>query len=277
MEKALEYLLTLIGEQLNVSTSGKSVLLLDLKSYLPELDTYSRLIMDTAVKPVAYSILGFLLLLELQQLAQRFQSSNAQTYGMELFFKLFLKVGICSLIMRNLSTFLNAILGMGTKVTRNIADLQMGLGSKGNLNVEQAMETVEKLKFFPQLFLGLILFVVLLVTLAASVIVKVIIFMRFLELYILMCVSPLPICTLPNAELSTIGKNFFKIFVAAALQGVLLFIVLSFFPIVINSAFSLSDETSMMGIAIALLCNSGALCMSLLSTNKWSKSIATAA
>lgn len=277
MDKAIEVLLTYIESQMNSSLDGKSVLVQNLNEYMPQLYVYSQMIMNIAVKPIAYSILVFFLLLELQQIAQKMQSSNAQTYGMELFLKLFLKIGICSLIMRNIPTFLKAIMGIGISINEKILALNLSGGKTSPLAIAKIMDTVDAMKFFPQLFLALILFIVLLITMVVNIAVKVIIFMRFMELYVFMSVSPLPIATLPNDELGQIGKNFFKHFAAAALQGVLLYIVMSFVPIVINQSFDVSKAEGVMAISTALIGNSIALGMSLLATNRWSKSIATAA
>lgn len=267
----------MISDQLSLSNGSKDVLTQNLNQYLPELYRYSVSIMNVVVKPIAYSILGFLLLLELQSLAQRFHSSSSNGFGLEPFIPLFLKIGICTLVMRYLPIFLQAIMEIGIRITQGIADLGIDASNNQSIDISSAMETVSELNFFSRMVLLIVLLIPLLISLITNILVKVMVFMRFLELYVYLCISPMPISTLPSAEISQIGKNFFKLFIAAALQGVLLFIVLSFYPILVNSAFSLGVNQGVIEIASAIIGNCIALGFCLFYTGRWSKSIATAA
>ena len=58
---------------------------------------------------------------------------------------------------------------------------------------------------------------------------------RFIQLYIYIAVAPIPIATLPNREWSQVGKGFLKSFVAVCLQGVILVLILYFFPSIATS------------------------------------------
>lgn len=276
MNGALEFILQSIADQLSLAKGDKSVLLQNLDQYLPELYEYSVSIMDVVVKPIAYSILGFFLLIELQQIAQRFHSSNASTYGLEMFMQLFLKVGICTMVMRNLALFLRAIMEIGIQITQGISNLGINISGDQTIDVSGAMTTVTELGFFSKLVLLIVLLVVFIIALLTNILVKVIVFMRFLELYVYLSISPMPIATLPNLELSQIGKNFFKSFVAAALQGSLLFIVLSFYPILVNSVFSFGGNDGVFEIASAIIGYCIALIFCLIYTGRWAKSITTA-
>lgn len=64
MDGAIEFLLQTIAEQLSLSTNHKNSLLQNLEHYLPEIYHYSVTIMESVIKPIAYSLLGFLLLIE---------------------------------------------------------------------------------------------------------------------------------------------------------------------------------------------------------------------
>ncbi|MCI1820257.1 MULTISPECIES: hypothetical protein [Carnobacterium] len=278
MNDALEFLLKSIAEQLSLSSGDKGVLLQNLDQYLPELYKYSVSIMDIVVKPIGYTLLGFFLLIEFQALAQKMSSSsNGQTGGMEFLLPLVIKVGFCSLVMRNLALFLKAIMDVGITITRGISNLGIAAGGSNKIDISNAMDTISDLGFFSQLMLLVVFLLVLLISIFTNVLVKVIVFMRFLELYVYMSISPLPVATLPNAELNQIGKNFFKSFVAASLQGTLLFLVLSFYPILVNGIFTLTGGEGAFEITASILGYSVALAFCLFYTGKWSKSITTAA
>lgn len=71
LDGAIKFLLQTIADQLNFSNDPKNMLLQNLETYLPDIYQYSELIMNGVIKPIAYSVLGFLLLLEFQQMAQK--------------------------------------------------------------------------------------------------------------------------------------------------------------------------------------------------------------
>src|SRR5699024_1955303 len=152
-------------------------------------------IMDVVVKPIAYSILGFLLLLELQSIATRFHSTNSGSFGLEPFLPLFLKIGLCTLVMRYLSIFLQAIMEIGIHITQGIADLGIDASSHQSINISNAMATVSGLGYFSRMVLVIVLLIPLLISLFTNILVKVMVFMRFLELYVYLCISPMPIAT----------------------------------------------------------------------------------
>lgn len=278
MDGALEFLLKQIANQLSLSNVDTSVLTQNLDQYLPDIYSYSVLIMDVAVKPIAYTLLGFFLLVEFANLAKQMPTSgNSNMGGIEYFIPILLKVGFCTLIMRNVATVMKAIMDVGITVTTNISEIQMDGAASQTIDVTGAMKTLGDLGFFSQMVIMVILLLILLVSMIANVLCKVIVMMRFLELYIYFCLSPIPIATLPNQEFGQAGKNFFKQFAAGALQGALLFIVLSFYPLLMKSAFTLEGTEGALEIAASVAGYSVALIFCLFYTGKWSKAITGAA
>ena len=131
--------------------------------------------MDIVVKPIGYTLLGFFLLIEFQALAQKMSSSsNGQTGGMEFLLPLVIKVGFCSLVMRNLALFLKAIMDVGITITRGISNLGIAAGGSNKIDISNAMDTISDLGFFSQLMLLVVFLLVLLISIFTNVLVKVI-------------------------------------------------------------------------------------------------------
>ena len=65
---------------------------------------------------------------------------------------------------------------------------------------------------------------------------------RFIEIYMYVAISPIPIATFPSEDLSQIGKNFLKSFAAVCLQGTLIYLILTFFPVILSD--NLLNENS---------------------------------
>lgn len=277
MDSLLESLLKLIDSQLSLSGGEKNILLQNLNEYLPEVYMYSVTIMDIVVKPVAYALLGFFLLIELQSIARKYTTAgNAATAGLDMLISMVIKIGLCSIVMRNLALFLKAIMQVGIHIIEGISNMNMKFDSAASIDTGAALDSMSSLGFFSKLFLAVALLIVLLIAFFSNIVVKIIIFMRFLELYVFLCISPLPVSTLPNQELGNIGKNFFKTFFAASLQGTLLFIVLTFYPLLVNGVFKFGANSNAFEISAAVVGQSIALILCLVYTNKWSKSITTA-
>ncbi|MGG5339838.1 hypothetical protein IGJ48_002541 [Enterococcus pernyi] len=277
MDGAIEFLLQTIAEQLSLSTNHKNSLLQNLEHYLPEIYRYSVTIMESVVKPIAYSLLGFLLLIEFQQLAHRLYGKQSEFGGLDLFLPLFIKIGLTVLLLRHLMVFLNAIMDVGIFVSQGINQLEIRGVTDQTMDIFNVMEQIDQLGFFEKMVLLMILLVPLILSIIVSVLAQVLIFLRFLEMYLYLSISPLPIVALVNTEIGHVGKNFLKLFGAASLQGVLLFIVLNIYPLLVSTIFSFDETQGMIAVISAIVGNCLALSMCLFYTMKWLKAIIVAA
>ncbi|HEO7897821.1 type IV secretion system protein [Streptococcus agalactiae] len=78
--------------------------------------------------------------------------------------------------------------------------------------------------------------------LIADVIAKLLVFMRFFQMYILKAVGPLIIAFFMSEQTRQIAINFFKLFASYALQGLLLVIIVKLYPaLVTDDLFKASD------------------------------------
>lgn len=278
MSDAIESLLQTAIDLTSGVTNDTSMLTQNLDTFLPELYQYSVTIMDTVMKPVAYSFLGFFCLIELKKFAEKMESSGggSSLSSVKLLGLMGMKLGICMLVMSQLSLVLRGIMQVGIYLTTQISDLVSTGKGQSLVDISKLMGGIDDLGFWEGVGIYMLILIVALAALLANVIARVMIVMRFFELYILFALSPLPISTLPNEEWSQVGKNFFKKFVAAALQGVILFMVLSFFPILVSSGLQLDIADKLMSSIGLLLGYSVALVLCIIKAGQWAKSITTA-
>lgn len=273
MDRAIEFVLKTIGEQLNFSNDPQSVLVQNLETYLPDIYHYSLLIMDIVVKPIAYSLLGFLLLLEFHQIAQKIYSNYSAFGGFELFIPLFLKLGISLLVMRNLTVFIHGIVGISTIINVGIGELGIQAEMDQVVDFSLIMEQEQTMNFFEKLTLLLLLFIPLVLSLLTTILTKIVVFLRFFELYFYFSLSPLIVVMFINEEINQTGKNFFRMICASSLQGVFLFMVLSFYPLLVQTIFAINERQGMITVISIISGNCLTLCISLFYTNKWAKTI----
>ncbi|MEY8445507.1 hypothetical protein AALA44_04815 [Enterococcus ratti] len=273
LDEAIEFLLHIIADQLNFSNDPKNSLLQNLETYLPDIYQYSELIMNIVIKPVAYSLLGFLLLLEFQQIAQKVYGNYSGFGGIDLFLPLSLKLGISMLVMRHLTVFIHTIMEISTMISQGIS--KIGIQERKGEAIEflSLMEEIHHLEFFEKLILLIILLIPLLLSILTSVLAKIVIFLRFFEMYLYFSISPLPLVTFLHEEISQVGKNFFRLVCASSLQGILLFIILSFHPLLTHAVFSIDEAQGLIVVISGISGNCIILCASLFYTSKWAKTI----
>lgn len=233
-------------------------------------------IMQGGVSVVAYTVLSFCALLEFLKITTRTEGMNQGTMSVEMIARVLVKLSICKMVIDNTEKIMSAIYGVSVYLTKNIADITSA-SSESVLDLAQLNIIVDNSSWGDQLLALIIGLVVLLVVAIVCLLVDVILIARFIELYIMMAVSPIPIATVCHEEHSQIAKNFFKNFAAVSLQGTLIFIVMSFFPLLLSTKFlDGANDGSLTIQLLSVLGYSFILAVAVFSTQKWAKSICNA-
>jgi len=281
MSDAIIEILKWINDMVLGLAGDKGKLLVSMENIIPELYQYTNLVMESVVMPVAYTVLALFFVLELQKISVRAEGmgGGVSNIGAEVIFRTLFRMILCKLAIDSIPLILNAIYEFTTYITSGIAGLMVGDGiNGGGIDIDAITPAIEDLDFWSGLISLLLCFLTFLITMIAVVMANIIIVARFIELYVYFAISPIPVATFPSDELSQIGKNFIKGFAAVCVQGVLIFLVLSFFPILFNSAFlkSSSSETNIFLELMGVMGYSIVLIMAVQSTGKWAKSISNA-
>lgn len=245
-------------------------------SYLNQVYEYADTVMHSVCMPVAYVILALFFVMELYKASVRIDGSGGGTpMGAELVFRVMFKMVVCKMVVDNIPLIMKAIFDVTAELSDKIQDVN-GTGQiAGGIDMAKAQDLVGDIGFIAGIPVLLLCFIVFLITLLAVAFSNVIIIARFVELYIYLAISPIPIATIPNEELSQIGKNFFKSFAAVCIQGTLIYLVLTFYPMIFNQAlFNIEGETeSIYTVIFGTLGYSIVLILAVFSTGKWAKSI----
>lgn len=260
MKDAILKLITDVYGSFN-NLGQSSNLIVSLEQFNPALYGYIVAINKNVVLPVAYVVLSLFFMLELYNISTRAQGGGSQL-GAELVFKAMLKMVLCKMAVDYAMDIINALYNAGLELLNGIS----GVVSSSGLNISQAdLEIPED--FWQQIGMLLQLLITNWVVGGLALVVSAIVLARFLELYVFAAVSPIPLATLPSDEMSSIGKNFLKRFAAVSLQGAILFIVLSFFPIIVGAGGSMGAGVfSLIGYAIVLI-------LAVVRSGSWAKSI----
>lgn len=279
MSEAIITILTWINDMILGLATNSDKLTGTLSGFMPQLYSYTIAVMNNVVLPVAYTVLALFFVLELYNASIRTDQmgGGSANLGAEIVFRVMFKMVLCKVAVDSVSLILNAIYEVTTYLTTGVAGI-MGGGAitGGGIDVEALRPALEALGFWSGLGAFLVTIIVFLVAMIAVVLANIIIVTRFIELFVYFAIAPIPIATLPSAEMSSIGKNFLKSFAAVSVQGTLIFIVLSFFPILFNSSLLAGMGEGLFGALMGMLGYSIVLILAVFSTGRWAKSITNA-
>ena len=131
-------------------------------------------------------------------------------------------------------TFINQATNFLLTIYNGFLDLaqQVSAGSAISITADLSSfnASVDDMGLGTQIVCLLVLFIALLGTKIAWAFTQILTIGRFIQIYIYTAVAPAPIATLPNREWGQIGKGFLKSYVSVCLQGVILVLILFFFP-----------------------------------------------
>jgi len=249
-----------------------------MSAYLPGLYDHVLTIMQDVVQPVAYTILALFFLLELHKASVKTDGMGGPAnLGAEIIFRVIFKMVICKAVVDSVDLIMNAIYEVSTHVTVGIAGV-LGSGSLdgGGIDIVALRPAVDALGFWAGLICLIICFLIFLISMVAVLFGNIIVTVRFIELYVYFAVSPIPIATFAHEEMSQIGKGFLKHFAAVCIQGTLVFLILSFFPVLYNSALFKDSTMDVFGALMGVLGYSIVLIMAVLAAGKWAKQICNA-
>lgn len=221
---------------LSVSLLQSAAPLLDgLAQGIPELYGYASMA-EQAILPIGYTILSLFFLLELFQCSTKVESAGGgASMGVQMISGVMVKLVLCKLLMDNVNTVMIGIFDSATHVTGQVARVVPVSMDPALLQLDVSEALTLNVNFFtglPHLFLSLIILILVCFVWLRT---RLMIYLRFLEAYLYLIISPIPLATLPGGEWSQIGKNFLKSFAAVAIQGTLLYLTLSFYPAIVSS------------------------------------------
>ena len=244
-----------------------------IQAFNVDLYGYVKAIMENVVMPVAYVILALFFMLELYKASQKVEGiGGGSSLGAEIIFRTMFKMALCKIAVDSSLMFMEAIYSVFQQITTGISlTVTGGTGIDGGVDLNAINNHIDDLSLGGQI--GMLVELVI-VKFGVSIIlglVKVICIARFIEIYMYVAISPIPIATFPSEDLSQIGKNFLKSFAAVCLQGTLIYLILTFFPVILSE--NLLSGTSS---AFDLLLYSLVLILAVFGANRYAKSMLNA-
>lgn len=213
-------------------TGPSAELLKGLEEYNPALYTAAVTLQNAAVKPIAASVLAVMLVLMLSGISARAQHDSqlaVQLIGAALF-----KACLVILVVVNATPILDAITGISVQIARAAYDAPMGGGGSGVPLGDQMRDDLAGADLMGQVGMMLMLLIPFLVSQLVSIAVVVLVFMRFLQLFILTCFAPLPLAFFGHEDTKSIAIGYLKRYAGYGLQGAMIILAVKLYQVVVG-------------------------------------------
>ena len=233
--------------------------------------------MSSYLKPFCYTIIGICLLIEIVNVL-----SKVDVIKWEHGIKVAIKIVLSKVMIDGAPTFLLACYKQSASWINLISTSNITIGSKMQKTLEQDVNSIKGLWSVIMLIISINLLVWAIKV--CGMFIQVIAFGRMFELFVYLCISPLPFAFFPLGDgngggYSRITKKFILSFVGICLHGVMIIICIKLFNIIMFSVVTKMDTagadstTTISNICFAMLLGGVVLAMSCAKAGSWAKSV----
>lgn len=223
---------------------------------------------ETVILPIAGLILTFVATYELIQLI--IEKNNLHDLDYWIFFKWMFKTAAAILILSNTFNIVMAVFDVAQSVISRSAGLIQGSTAIQPDMMTALESSLEDMELGSLLGLWLQSSVIGLTMWSLNIIIFVIMYGRMLEIYMLTSLAPIPMSTLVNRELGSMGQNYIKSLFAVGFQGLLILICVAIYAVLIQGISTSGDP---IGAIWGCVGYTVLLCFMLFKTGSIAKSI----
>ena len=227
-----------------------------------------RQLSETVILPIAGLILTFVATYELIQLI--IEKNNLHDLDYWIFFKWIFKTAAAILILSNTFNIVMAVFDMSQSVIANAAGLVRGSTDISASMLDNLEATLEAMEVGPLLGLWLQSFLIHITMLALNIIIFVIVYGCMIEIYLLTSLAPIPVATLSNREIGSMGQNYIKSLFAVGFQGLLILVCVAIYAVLVQGIATSGDP---IGAIWSCIGYTVLLCFTLFKTGSVAKSI----
>lgn len=216
-------------EGFNVDLQSTADLLKNLSNYNPTVWNYVSAITKQVTTPLGIAIMTVLLVMEFSNIARKIAETEGKA-SFEYFGSFIIKFVFVVIFIPNSLALIEAILSVGIHVIEGVSRIV----AKGGMSYDTFTGFKGK-GIGGVVIMAIVGIIVFLARLISAAIVNVLITLRFIQLYLMIPFTPMAIATLIHEEWRSVGIGFFKHVIAYTLQGILIFLTVSFVSLFENS------------------------------------------
>lgn len=212
-------------EGFSVDLKATADLVKSLADYNPTVWSYMTAITKNVMQPIGVAILAVILILEFSKMAKKIANSGgAMTF--EAIAPMIVSYIMVGVVMANTTVIVEAILGLASHALTQIA----GLVASGG----QAYDTLSGLKgsgAVGKMIIGFFAMLIWLVRMVSSMMVNLMVTIRFIQLYLMIPFAPVTLPTFLSDEWRGVAIGYLKNVMVYGIQGILIFLIVSLVPL----------------------------------------------
>ncbi len=230
-------------------------------------------ISENVIIPIAGVIITYVLIYEL--ITMVIDKNNFHEFDSSLFIRYIFKACIAVYFVSHTSEIVEAIFEVGGTVAQNATGYIHG---NTNLMLEAQLRTLLQaegtdlslLDVFSCFCMALLLWVAVM---CMGIYIAIIMYGRFMEIYLYMSVAPIPFATLTNREWGTIGTGYVKSLLALAFQGFLIMVCIGVYSTLISGLGTSISGSTFRDALFEIIIYTALLAVAIGKTGSLSKSI----
>ncbi|MBR1700604.1 MAG: hypothetical protein IJ716_01480 [Lachnospiraceae bacterium] len=190
---------------------------------------------ETVIIPIAGLIITYVLIYEL--LTMVMDKNNFHDFDSSLFFRYLGKACIAVVLVSHTSEIVEALFEVGGNIA---ATATSHISGSTNLNMDYALynllwDQIDTMSLAELAFMVIETLIIRFAVLIMGIYIMVLMYGRFMEIYLYMSVAPIPFATLTNKEWGSIGTNYIRCIIALAFQGFLIMACVGIYATLISS------------------------------------------
>ena len=208
-------------------------LLLSPEQYNSALYQGAITIHNTAVKPITAIVLSVMFVIMLASSSTRVEGDRE--LGVRIIAATMFKCALVLVVAQNAVLILNAINSIATTVASTANSVDVGGTAGVGSQIGDAMrDDIADAGMVKQLGMLVILLIPFIVAEVGGVLATVLVFVRFLQLYMLSAFASLPLAFFGHEDTKQIGVGYLKRYATTALQGVMLIIAVKLYQALLS-------------------------------------------
>lgn len=193
--------------------------------YSSEMYELSLTVARSAVKPIASTILAIMCVLEIARVSTR--ADGDRELGVKLIAMAMFKLVLVFTAAQHCELMLKAIDEIGQSVMNGIHTAAPTTGTAAGAGLGDGMrDAIDSAGWMGQIPCLILLIIPFLVSKGATIVVTVVVLLRFVQIYMLTAFNPLPIAFIAQEETRQWGINYFKQYASAVFQCATLYLAI---------------------------------------------------
>ena len=198
-----------------------------------------RQLSETVILPIAGLVLTFVATYELIQLL--IEKNNLHDLDYWIFFKWIFKTACAILVLSNTFNIVNAVFDVSQSVIARAGGVIQGSTDITPTMLDNLEATLETMGIGSLLGLFMQSLLIHVTMWALNIIIFVIVYGRMLEIYMMTSLAPIPVATLVNREVGSMGQNYLKSLFAVGFQGLLILLCVGIYAVLVQSIATTGD------------------------------------